>query len=154
MAGRIEQRLREMGIDLPTPSAPAANYVPSVEAGGFLFVSGQMPLGPDGSVAAGKLGGDLDVDAGQSAARLAAINILAQARAALGDLDRIGQVTRLTGFINGVEGFSEPHVVLNGASDFLVEALGDAGRHSRSVLVATGLPRNAAVLIDAIIQVD
>lgn len=150
----VEDRLAELGIALPTPSPPAANYVPTVVADGFLFVSGQMPLGPDGLAFAGKLGAALDVEAGREAARLAAVNILAQAKAALGDLERIRRVVRVTGFVNGVEGFAEPHKVLDGASDFLVAALGERGRHSRTVLTAAGLPLDAAVVIDAVLQVE
>lgn len=145
-----ESRLAQLGITLPTPVAPAANYVPAVEAGGLLFISGQLPLGPDGLVT-GKLGRDLDVEAGQAAARLAAINILAQAKAALGSLDRVARVARLTGFIHGTDTFTDPHKVLDGASDLIVAALGDVGRHSRSVLVAASMPRDAALLIDAIL---
>ncbi|MGD9738117.1 MAG: RidA family protein [Bauldia sp.] len=147
-----EARLAALGITLPAPAAPAANYVPTVAAGGLLFISGQLPTGPSGP-SVGKLGADLDVEAGRIAARYAAINILAQARAALGGLDRIARVARVTGFVNGVGGFAEPHKVLDGASELLVAVLGERGRHSRTVLTAAGLPMNAAVLVDAIIVV-
>ncbi len=152
MAGDVEDRLEALGIVLPTPAAPAANYIPAVEAGGLLYVSGQLPTGPEG-IFAGKLGRDFHIPAGQAAARLAAINVLAQAKAALGRLDRIRRLVRVTGFINGTADFTEPHQVLNGASDFFVEALGDAGRHTRSVMVAVSLPMDAAVLVDAIFEV-
>ncbi len=154
MAGETEARLAELGIELPSPSAAVANYVPSTVSGGFLFVSGQMPLGPEGLAFAGKVGREFDMAAGQQAARLSAINILAQAKGALGELDRIRRIARLTGFVNATEDFAEPHLVLNGASDLLVEVLGERGRHSRTVLVAANLPMNAATLIDAIIEVD
>lgn len=154
MAGAIDQRLAELGIELPTPSAPAANYAPAVEANGFLYISGQMPLGPSGLAFAGKLGADLDITAGKEAARLSAINVLAQARGALRDLDRIRRIVRVTGFINGVDGFDEPHKVLDGASELFVEVLGDRGRHSRTVLTAAGLPLGAATLVDAVIAIE
>jgi enamine deaminase RidA (YjgF/YER057c/UK114 family) len=131
---------------------PAANYVPTVLAGGLLFVAGQLPMGPKGLEHAGKLGRDLDLDAGRAAARLGAINVLAQAKAALGSLDRIGRVARLTGIVNGTDQFTEPHKVTDGASDLLVAVLGERGRHTRSVLVAASLPLNAAILLDAIIE--
>ena len=147
-----EARIAALGIVLPAPAAPAANYVPTVEASGLLFISGQLPTGPSGPIV-GKLGIDLDVDAGRVAARYAAINVLAQARAALGSLDRIGRVARLTGFVNGIDGFDASHKVLDGASELIVSVLGDRGRHSRSVLTAAGLPMNAAILVDAIVVV-
>ncbi len=154
MADSAADRLSKLGINLPKPSAPAANYVSAVVSNGLLFVSGQLPLGPSGLEFEGKLGREIDIEAGKQAARLSAINILAQAKAALGDLDRIRRIARLTGFINGTVDFTEPHRVLDGASDLLVEVFGDRGRHSRTVLVAASLPMNAATLIDAIIEVD
>jgi enamine deaminase RidA (YjgF/YER057c/UK114 family) len=154
MAGKTEVRLHELGIELPVPSAPAANYVPTVIAGQLLFVSGQQPIGPMGLAFAGKIGREFDVEAGKQAARLSAINILAQAKAALGDLDRIRRVARVTGFIHATDDFDEPHIVLNGASDFFVEVLGERGWHSRTVLVAANLPMSAATLIDAIMEID
>jgi enamine deaminase RidA (YjgF/YER057c/UK114 family) len=154
MSDKPEDRLRELGITLPAPAAPVASYVPSVEAAGLLFISGQLPLDAAGKLTAGKLGRDLDIEAGKAAARLSAINILTQAKSALGGLDRIRRVARVTGFINGTGDFADPHQVLNGASDLLVDVLGDRGRHSRTVLVAASLPMNAATLIDAIIEVS
>ncbi len=150
----IDDRLVALGIDLPKPSTPAANYIPTSISGRLMFVSGQLPLGPDGLAYAGKLGLDFDVAKGQEAARLSAINILAQAKKALGDLALVRRVVRLTGFINGTPDFDEPHKVLDGASDFLVEVFGNRGRHSRSVLVAANLPMNAATLIDAVLETD
>lgn len=154
MAGEIEAHLHALGIALPTPSAPAANYVPAVISGGFVFVSGQMPLNAMGLAFAGKIGREFDVAAGKEAARLSAINVLAQAKAALGELDRVRRIARVTGFINAAADFAEPHQVLNGASDLFVEVFGERGRHSRTVLVAANLPMNAATLIDAIIEID
>ena len=143
-----------MGVSLPEPSQAVANYVPTLIVGGLLFVSGQMPLGKNGLEFAGKLGRELDVAAGRAAARLSAINILGQAKGALGDLTRIRRVARLTGYINGTDDFAEPHKVLDGASEIFVEAFGEIGKHSRSVLVAANLPLNAATLIDAIMAID
>lgn len=150
----IDDRLEALGVDLPRPSRPAANYVPTSISGRLMFVSGQLPLGPNGLEYAGKLGRDFGVAEGREAARLSAINILAQAKAILGNLTRVSRVIRLTGFINGTPDFDEPHKVLDGASDFLVEVFGDRGRHSRTVLVAANLPMNAATLIDAILETD
>lgn len=144
-----EARLAALGITLPAPAAPAADYLPTIEAGGFLLISGQLPAGPGGLIV-GRLGAELDVAAGRAAARLAAIGLLAQAKAALGSLDRIAAVGRLTGFINGVPGFADPHKVLDGASELLVAVLSDRGRHTRTVLTANGLPMNAVILVDAI----
>lgn len=149
-----EQRLEALGIELPSPAAPAANYVPSVQAAGLLFISGQLPLGPRGLEHTGKLGRELDIAEGQQAARLAAINVLAQARTSLGSLDRVKRIARVTGFINGTSEFADPHLVLNGASDLFAEVFGEAGTHSRSVLVAANLPMDAAILVDAIIEID
>ena len=154
MSDDVEERLRELGIELPTPVAPVADYLPAVVADRFLFVSGQMPIGPDGLAFAGKLGRDLDVEAGKQAARLSAVNILAQVKAALGGFGRVRRVVRLTGFINGTDEFAEPHKVLDGASELLVQAFGDRGRHSRTVLVAANLPMNAATVVDAIFEID
>ena len=153
MSDNPEDRLRELGITLPAPAAPVASYLPAVEAAGLFFISGQLPLDASGKLTAGKLGRDLDIEAGKAAARLSAINILAQIRAALGGFDRVRRIARVTGFINGADDFADPHQVLNGASDLLVEVLGDRGRHSRTVLVAANLPMNAATLIDAVIEV-
>ncbi len=154
MTDDVEERLRKLGIELPTPVAPAANYVPAVISGRLLFVSGQMPIGPDGLAFAGKLGRDFDVEAGRRAARLSAVNVLAQAKAVLGRLGRVRRVLRLTGFVNGSDEFSEPHKVLDGASELMVQAFGDHGRHSRTVLVAANLPMNAATVVDVIFEVD
>jgi enamine deaminase RidA (YjgF/YER057c/UK114 family) len=154
VSDEVEERLRKLGIELPTPVPPVANYLPAVVADGLLFVSGQMPIGPDGLAFAGKLGRELDVETGKRAARLSAVNVLAQARSALGGFGRIRRVARVTGFVNGTNDFAEPHKVLDGASELMVQAFGDRGRHSRTVLVAANLPMNAATVIDAIFEVD
>ncbi|MBS0564624.1 MAG: RidA family protein [Proteobacteria bacterium] len=153
MSGKIDQRLKDLGVSLPDAPAPAANYVPHVRAGDLVFVSGQISQGPDGPIR-GRLGADMDVAAGAAAARRCAISLLAQARSACGgDLDRIVRVVKLTGFVNSTADFTDQPKVINGCSDFLVEVLGDAGRHSRSAVSAPSLPFGVAVEIEAIFQV-
>ncbi len=153
MTSAIEDRLTSLGVDLPRPAAPAANYVPFVESRGMLYISGQIPVGPDGIEFVGKLGEGFGIEEGRSAARLCAINILAQARAALGDLDRIGRIVKLTGFVNASPAFSDHPKVVNGASDFMVEVFGDKGRHARSAVGVAGLPFGVAVEVEAIIEI-
>lgn len=152
MAGKTEAHLETMGVILPSPASPAANYVPFVISGNLLTISGQVTVGPNGLEFQGKLGADFDVEAGQKAARLCAINILAQAKAALGDLDRITQMIKINGFVNSLPDFVEQPAVINGASDFLVEALGERGRHARAAVGMASLPMGVAVEIDAIIE--
>ncbi|MFO1174622.1 MAG: RidA family protein [Paracoccaceae bacterium] len=153
MSGKIERRLQDLGVSLPDAPAPAANYVPFVQVGDLVFVSGQISQGPD-ELIKGRLGADMDVAAGAAAARRCAINLLAQARAACGgDLDRVVRVVKLTGFVNSTADFTDQPKVINGCSDFLVEVLGDAGRHSRSAVSAPALPLGVAVEIEAIFQV-
>ena len=154
MATTIEARLAALGVEIPDAAAPAANYVSVMRHGDLLYVSGQLPM-RDGTLAyRGRLGGDVTVDVGQEAARLCAINILAQAKSALnGDLERIRQIVRITGFVASAESFSEQHLVVNGASDFLAEALAERGRHARAAVGVAALPLDAAVEIDAIIAV-
>ena len=135
MAGSIEKRLSSLGVTLPTPAAPIANYVPSVRSGNMLMVSGQICFGADGKlVAKGQLGAAVSIEDGQKAARACAINLLAQVKSALGDLDKVVRVVRLGGFINSAPGFTEGPKVMNGASDLMVEAFGDKGRHARSTV--------------------
>jgi enamine deaminase RidA (YjgF/YER057c/UK114 family) len=149
MAGSVEQRLATLGITLPTPAAPIANYVPSVMAGNVLVVSGQLCFGADGKlVAKGQLGGSVSIEDGTRAARACAINLLAQVKAAVGDLDRIERVVRLSGFINSAPGFGNGPQVMNGASDLMVEALGDKGRHARTTVGVSALPAEAAVEVE------
>ena len=152
MAGKVDQRLAELGVELPNAPAPAANYVPYTISGNQLFISGQVTMGPNGLEYVAKLGADADVATGQAAARLCAINILAQAKAALGDLDRITQVLKIQGFVNSTADFTEHPAVVNGASDFLVEVLGDAGKHARAAVGMGSLPLGVAVEVDAIIE--
>ncbi len=152
MSGNTEAHLSSMGIILPTPAAPAANYVPYVMSGNLLTISGQVPVGPDGLEYQGKLGDGFDVETGQKAARLCAINILAQAKAALGDLDRIVKMVKITGYVNAAGDFGDHPAVINGASDLLVEALGERGKHARAAVGMSSLPFGVAVEVDAIIE--
>ncbi len=153
MAGDIEARLKELGLELPAAPVPVANYVPALQAGNLLFISGQIAKSADGTLVTGSVGTDLTVEEGQKAARLCALNILAQAKAALGSLDRIQQILRLTGFVNSAAGFADHPKVINGASDLMVEVLGEKGRHTRAAVGASGLPANTAVEVDAILLV-
>lgn len=153
MTATIEKRLEELGVVLPAAPAAAANYVPAVVSGSMLYVSGQLPIGPEGLTAKGMLGADVSVEDAREAAKLCAINVLAQAKAALGSLDRIARIVKLTGFVASAPGFLDQPKVVNGASDFLVEALGDKGRHARSAIGVAGLPLGAAVEIEAIIEI-
>ena len=149
----LETRLAGLGVTLPNAPASAANYVPFVQSGDLVFVSGQISNGPDGFIT-GKLGADMDVAAGAAAAKTCAISLLAQLKAACdGDLDRLVRVVKLTGFVNSTPDFTDQPKVINGASDFLVEALGDIGRHSRSAVSAASLPLGVAVEIEAIFQI-
>lgn len=152
--GQIEQRLADMGISLPAPIAPVANYVPFVISGQLLFIAGQISIGPSG-VVKGKLGASMTVEEGASAARLCAINILAQINAALaGDLDRVKRIVKLGGFVNCAPDFEDQPKVINGASDLMVSVFGDAGKHARAAVGAPSLPLGAAVEIDAIIEIE
>jgi enamine deaminase RidA (YjgF/YER057c/UK114 family) len=154
MDDTIEARLARMGVSLPAAAAPAANYLPYVVHGGILYVSGQLCLNAQGIVWRGKLGENVSVEDGRKAARLCAINVLAQAKAALGgDLERIARILRITVFVGSAPHFTEQHLVANGASEFLAEALGENGRHARAAVGVTTLPLDAAVEIDAFIAV-
>ena len=149
----IADRLAELGVTLPDAPAPAANYVPFVRVGSTLYVSGQISNGPDGMVK-GKLGADMEAEAGAAAARLCAISLLAQVKAACdGDIERLVRVVKLTGFVNSTPDFGDQPKVINGASDFLVEALGDIGRHARSAVSAASLPFGVAVEIEGIFEI-
>lgn len=150
MADTIESRLEAAGVTLPDAAAPAANYVPTVTYGSVLQTSGQLPMEAGALAVTGKLGAEVDLESGQRAAKLCAINVLAQAKAALGgDLSKIGRLLKLTVFVSSDPSFTEQHKVANGASDFLVEILGDKGRHARSAVGVPALPMNAAVEVEA-----
>jgi len=149
----IDQRLAELGLKLPEAPQPVANYVPFLLSGDQLFISGQIAKDATGRVLTGTLGAGVSVEEGQEAGRHCALNLLAQAKAALGDLSRVVQVLRLTGFVASAPGFFDQPKVINGASDLLVSVLGDAGRHTRSAVGVANLPLNACVEIDAIFKV-
>ncbi len=154
MSAAIEARLKELGITLPQAAAPAANYVPYVISGNLLYLSGQLPMENGKIGVTGHLGKDVDVAGGQRAAELCAINILAQAKAALGgDLGRIKRLIKLNGFVASTPDFVEQHLVINGASNLLANVLGEAGKHARAAVGMAALPLNAAVEIDAILEI-
>ncbi|WP_036260563.1 RidA family protein [Methylocapsa aurea] len=153
---KTEERLAALGVSLPIPAAPVANYVPFVATGALLVISGQLAFGLDGKLDpahVGKLGAQVSSEAGRAAARNCAINILAQAKAALGDLDKISRCIRLGGFINTAPGFSAIAPVMNGASDFMVEVLGDKGRHARSTVGVAELPFDSVVEVEALFEI-
>jgi enamine deaminase RidA (YjgF/YER057c/UK114 family) len=155
MAGAVEKKLTDLGIVLPIPAAPIANYVGFVRTGHLLVVSGQLCLDAEGKlVAKGKLGADVSVEDGQKAARVCAINVLAQVKAALGDLDKVARVVRLGGFINSAPGFGDGPKVMNGASDLMVTAFGDKGRHARTTIGVSALPLDAAVEVEGAFEVN
>jgi enamine deaminase RidA (YjgF/YER057c/UK114 family) len=150
-------RLKEMGVALPKAAAPVANYVGFVQAGALLFISGQLPLGEDGKVAEryqGKLSADSEIDAARDAARLCAVNVLAQAHAALGDLDRVKQVVRLGGFFNVESRFDGLAQAMNGASNIIAELFGDRGRHARTTIGVAHLPLNALAEVEAVFEIE
>jgi len=154
MAGVVEGKLANLGIILPTPAAPIANYVGFVRTGNLLAVSGQLCLDAEGKlVAKGKLGGGVSVEDGQRAARTCAVNVLAQVKAALGDLDKVVRVVRLGGFINSAPDFLDGPKVMNGASDLMVTAFADRGRHARTTIGVAVLPMDAAVEVEGSFEV-
>ncbi len=153
----VENRLRDLGIILPVPAAPVANYVPAVIAGSLLVVSGQLALGADGTLAInhrGKIGAGVSAEDATAAARLCAINLLAQAKAALGDLDRIVRCVRLGGFMNTAPGYHAIAPIMNGASDLMVAVLGDRGCHARSTVGVAAVPLDSAVEVEALFAFD
>ncbi len=154
MSQSINQRLAEMDVEIPHAAAPAANYAPFATTGNVLMTAGQLPLENGKLIATGLLGAELDIATGQEAARACAINILAQAKVALGDLERIKRLVKITVFVASVPSFTEQHLVANGASDFLAEALGERGIHARSAVGTASLPLNAPVEIEAVIEFD
>lgn len=153
MAGTFETKLAELGVTLPDAPAPAANYVPYVQVGDLVYVSGQISQNADGFII-GKLGDNMSTEVGASAARTCAIALLAQVKAACGgDLDRLVRVVKLSGFVNSTQDYTEQPKVINGASDFLVEALEDAGKHARAAVSSPSLPMGVAVEIEGIFQI-
>ena len=154
MPTKIDARLAELGITLPSSVPPAANYVPWTRSGNLLFIAGQVPTRDGKDLHSGRLGGGVSIEQGQEAAQLCAINILSQVKAALdGDLDRVVRCLRLTGFVNCTPDFGDQPRVVNGASDFMVAVFGDAGRHARAAVGSVSLPRNVCVEVDAIFEV-
>jgi enamine deaminase RidA (YjgF/YER057c/UK114 family) len=155
MAGTVENKLQELGITLHAPRAPMANYVPFVRTGNMLTISGQVCIDGDGKVIAkGQLGGGVSIEDGQKAARACAINLLAQVKAALGDLDKVVRVVRLGGFVNSAAGFPDGPKVMNGASDLMVAAFGEKGKHARSTVGVAALPADAAVEVEGLFEVS
>jgi enamine deaminase RidA (YjgF/YER057c/UK114 family) len=155
MAGMVDKKLQELGITLQQPRAPMANYVPFVRSGNLLHVSGQICLDGEGKlVAKGRVGDGVSMEDGQNAARACAINLLAQVKAALGDLDKVARVVRLGGFINSAAGFTEGPKVMNGASDVMVAVFGDKGKHARSTVGVAALPADAAVEVEGLFEVS
>jgi enamine deaminase RidA (YjgF/YER057c/UK114 family) len=154
MSGIIEKKLEELGIALPTPAAPIANYIGFVRTGRLLFVSGQLCLADGKLVAQGKLGTQVTVEQGQAAARACAVNLLAQVKAALGDLDKVVRVVRLGGFINSAPDFVDAAKVMNGASDLMVAVFGDKGRHARTTIGVAVLPVDSAVEVEGTFEVS
>ena len=149
----IDQRLAELGINLPEPAAPVAAYVPAVESNGLLHISGQISIDENGELIKGRLGEDMDVDAGTAAARRCGIMLIAQMKAALGSLDRVERVVKLGAFVNSAASFTDQPKVANGASVLMQEVFGEAGRHARSAVGVPVLPLGVAVEIDAVIAV-
>jgi enamine deaminase RidA (YjgF/YER057c/UK114 family) len=154
MAETTEDRLKALGIALPAPAPAAANYVPFVKAGPFVHISGQVPFTADGLAYQGKLGDDYGVEEGQACARICAINIIAQIKAACdGDLERVQQIVKLGGFVNCTPDFADHPKVINGASDLMVDVFAEKGRHARFAVGAPSLPFDVAVEIDAVVQI-
>ncbi len=153
MAGRIEGRLKELKIELPKAAAPVANYVPAVQVGNILFVSGQVTFWNGELKYLGKVGKEISLEDGRAAARLCTLNILAQAQAQLGSLDRVKRVAMVQGFVNAVPEFADHPKVVTGASDLFVEVFGDAGKHARFAVGSGSLPVNVAVEVAAVLEV-
>ncbi len=153
MAANVESRLKELKIELPKAAAPVANYVPCVQAGNLLFVSGQVTVWNGELKYIGRLGKEVSIEDGRAAARLCALNILAQAKAFLGSLDRVKRVCMVQGFVNAVPEFPDHPKVVNGASDLFVELFGEAGKHARFAVGAGSLPANVAVEVAAVLEV-
>ena len=149
----VEQRLATLGLVLPPVSRPVANYLPAVRSGNLLFLAGQVPRDADGRLLAGKVGDTMDVDAAYQAARACALQALAVVKDELGDLDRVGRVVRVLGLVNAVPDFTEQPAVVNGFSDLMVEAFGDAGRHARVAYGAGSLPGGVPVEVESLFEI-
>jgi enamine deaminase RidA (YjgF/YER057c/UK114 family) len=154
MAGTIDAKLKQLGVEIPTPAVPVANYVGFVKTGNLVFTAGQVTLKAGKFEHIGKLGKEISVEQGQEAAKLCAINIIAQLKAACeGDLDRVQRIVKLTGFVNSTAEFTDQPKVINGASDFFVAVFGDRGKHARSAVSAGSLPLGVSVEIDCIAEI-
>ncbi len=151
--GTPEERLTELGVELPPPPPPAAAYVPYVRSGTSLFTSGQLAGGPDGLVAEGIVGADVDLDTAVRCARQCAINVLSQIKAAVGELSDVERVVKLTVFVASTPDFTQQHLVANGASELLADVFGDNGRHARSAVGVPSLPTNTPVEVEAVVEV-
>lgn len=150
----IEQRLSDLGIELPEPAAPVANYVPFVRSGSLVSISGQIPLSGGKPAFVGTVGDEVSVEDACAAARLCGINLISQMKAACGgDLEQVVRVVKLGGFVNGISGFGQQPQIINAASDLMVEVFGEKGRHSRSAVGVNGLPLGVPVEIDALVEV-
>ena len=151
----IENTLAGLGITLPTPAAPVANYVPFVRSGNIISISGQIPMGPDGLAFVGKVGADVSIEDAEKAAHLCGVNIIAQVKAACdGDLERVVRIVKLGGFVNCIDGFGDQPRVINAASNLMVDVFADKGRHSRSAVGTNALPLNVPVEIDALVEIS
>ena len=150
----IDQKLRDLGLELPQPPAPVGFYVPVLRTGNLVVTSGQLPIQEGKVVFAGRVGSDLDIEAGQAAARLCALNALAQIKACLGTLESITQIVRLEGFVQSAQGFQSQPQVLNGASELMVQLFGEAGKHTRIAVGVSELPLNAAVQLGVWVEVS
>jgi enamine deaminase RidA (YjgF/YER057c/UK114 family) len=152
--GKVEQKLKELGLELPAVPAPLAQYVPAMKAGELLFVSGQVPLTEGRFLHTGKVGAEVTLEQARDCARLCALNCLAAAGTVIGDLDRIRQVVHVRGFVNCLPDFDRQPEVINGASELLVQVFGEAGRHARAAVGTSSLPRNAPVEIEMVLRVE
>jgi enamine deaminase RidA (YjgF/YER057c/UK114 family) len=151
---KVERRLEELGLNLPDPPKPAGSYVPFVRSGNLLFVSGQVPFRPDGSIVTGIVGGDVSVEDAQAAARLAGLSVVAVVRSAVASLDEVVRVVRLGGFVASAAGFAQQPLVINGCSDLMLEIFGDKGRHARAAVGVSSLPLHACVEIEATLELS
>jgi enamine deaminase RidA (YjgF/YER057c/UK114 family) len=154
MAGKIDARLKELGIELPTPPAPVASYVPYVVSGNLVYISGQVTMGPKGLEYVGRVGAGISLDDGKAAARLCAINVIAQVKAACGgDLDRVTRCVKVGVFVNAVPEYTQHPEIANGASDLFMAVFGDAGKHARAAVGAGSLPRGVACEVEAVFEI-
>ena len=149
----VEQRLLELGLPLPTPPAAAGAYVPAVRTGNLLYLAGTLPMREGKIVSLGKVGREIDLAQAAEAARLCVLNALANAKAALGSLDKVARVVMVNGFVSGIDGFSDSPKVLNGASEFLLQVFGDAGKHARAAVSVNGLPLGASVEVQIVLEI-